>query len=220
MNLCVSRLPPWQGTLRRNIIDLNLSRVCVVSIALGACGLSTSRAQTASVKVPPDQWILTSILSKYNQLYDNAPNDIVKRKIDPQYREEFCAHVPASDVKGWIGTVWSINDRGPDKSLKLDLSVSTVNAVRGSYGGILIVENHDGYGVSKKNTAPHEITTIPVGSPLYDIAASLREGDVIRFNATFVPYWSPQDCYDNTSLVFAMVKYNSIQKLGYHLRLE
>jgi len=184
------------------------------------CGTSTSWAQTASIKVPADQHVLTAILSKYNERLLNAPNSIGQGKLDAQYRQDFCAHIPQGDVKGWIGSVWSINDREPDKSLRLDLSVSTIDLISGPQGIQLSISNSYGYGVDWNNTASHAPTTIPVGSPLYDTVASLRVGDVIRFNATFIPYVSAQACYNNNTTMFALVRFNFIQRLGYNIRLE
>ncbi|HEX2652244.1 MAG TPA: hypothetical protein VHN11_01155, partial [Xanthobacteraceae bacterium] len=123
--------------------------------------------------------------------------------------------IPAGDVSGWIGRVWSINDRTPDKGIRLSLSVDV--ALRSGPLGIgLFLGNHETYGIRKGSTHPHSPTIISVGSPLYDIAANLRDGDMLRFSGTFIPFISPQACYDSISYStqFALFRFTTIQRLG------
>jgi hypothetical protein len=87
----------------------------LVALALSACATYPLWAQTQSVRVPPDQRALSDILSKYNDLAAEAPNDIQRKKIEAQFHQEFCAGIPKGDVSGWIGDVGLVDDRGPDK---------------------------------------------------------------------------------------------------------
>jgi hypothetical protein len=123
-------------------------------------------------------------------------------------------------VSGWIGNVDMINDRSPDKGIRLKLSVETFDHRSGPLGIELSLGNDYAYGVFSDNTQPHPPTIIPVGSPLYDIASKLREGDVVRFNGTFIPYVSPQDCFKNNTTYFALVGFTSIQRLGWGILLR
>ena len=82
----------------------------LVALALSACATSPLWAQTQSVRVPLDQRALSDILSKYNDLAAEAPNDIQRKKIEAQFYQEFCARIPKGDVSGWIGDVGSVDD--------------------------------------------------------------------------------------------------------------
>lgn len=195
-------------------------RAILITVAFCTCDGSVSWAQTQNVQVPTDQRILTTVLSKYNELHDDAPNSIQQDKIDAQFRQEFCARIPRGDVTGWIGEVGSVDDRTPDKSIRLDLGVETIDIRSGALGVELSLGNYYAYGVDGDNTEPHQPTTIPVGSPLYDTAADLRSGDVVKFDGTFIPYTSPQACYDNDTTYFALVRFNSIQRLGSNMQLQ
>jgi hypothetical protein len=196
------------------------SPTILMALALSVCLASPLWAQTQSVQVPADQRSLSDILSKYNDLDTAAPNEIQRKKIEAQFRQEFCAKIPRGDVSGWIGEVGSVDDRGPDKNIRLDLGVNIFDLHSGSFGVELSIGNYYAYGVTRNNTQPHEPTEIPIRSPLYDLTANLRSGDVVRFSATFIPYVSAQACYDNNTTWFALVRFNSIQKLGWNIRLQ
>jgi uncharacterized protein YecT (DUF1311 family) len=71
--------------------------------------------QPQCVVVPAEQKELSSILSRFNVLSNNAPNDIQREKLEPAFRKEFCAKIPQGDVSGWIGEVRSIDNRTPSK---------------------------------------------------------------------------------------------------------
>lgn len=201
---------------------MTLSRVALVILSLTlSIWASPLRAQSyQSVRVPADQRTLSDILSKYNDLDAGAPNQIQRDRIGAEFRKEFCAHIPTGDVTGWIGDVGSVNDRGPDKGIQLDMGVNLFDLHSGSHGIELSVSNYYSYGVSSQSIQPHPPTVIPVGSPLYEMAANFQHGDVVRFNATFIPYVSAQACYDNDTTRFGLVRFNSLQKLGWNIHLE
>ena len=202
---------------------MNLSRVTVivpVLLASAVCGASPSWPQAQSVQVPAEQRELSKILSKYNDLHEGAPNNIQRDKIDADFRKEFCAKIPKGDVSGWIGEVWSVDDHTPNKGIRLDLAVHTDDLAIGGLGIELSLGNDYAYGVSRNNTQPHPPTTIPVGSLLYDVVSNLRQGDAVRFSGTFIPYISPQACYDNNTTYFALVRFTSIQRLGWNIHLQ
>jgi hypothetical protein len=96
--------------------------------------------------------------------------------------------------------------------------VHTINLFSGGLGVELSLGNT--YGISERNTQQHSPTIIPVGSPLYELASNLREGDAIIFSGTFVPYTSVQACYDNDTTYFALVSFSSIQKIGYDVDMR
>jgi hypothetical protein len=187
----------------------------LVALALSACATSPLWAQTQSVRVPPDQRALSDILSKYNDLAGEAPNDIQRKKIEAQFYQEFCARIPKGDVSGWIGDVGSVDDRGPNKSIRLDVGVNLSDIHSGQFGIVLSIGNYGAYGILK-NTQPHEQTEIPVGPPLYDKVSNFRRGDAVRFSATFILYISNEACYDNINYTtyFGLVRFTSIQKLA------
>ncbi len=160
------------------------------------------------------QRALTAILSKYNQLSDAAPNDIQKRKIASAFYKEFCAAIPRGRAFGWMGEVSEIDDDAPDKGIQLELDIQTNNLVAGDLGIELSLGNAYRYWVSDDNTRPHSATIFPVGSPLYNTASTLRNGDTVVFSGTFVPFTSAQACYDTIGYAtyFSLFKFSSIRK--------
>src|SRR5665213_1885037 len=100
----------------------HLIRTVTAALVIGVCGASLASAQAQnSIRVPAAQRALTDILSKYNVLYNAAPNDIQGRKIASAFYKEFCAAIPRGSVSGWIGEVKSIDDYTPNKGDKARL---------------------------------------------------------------------------------------------------
>jgi hypothetical protein len=182
--------------------------------------LVASAQAPGNVAVPREQRELTNILSKYNDLYESAPNDIQRRKIEPMLKREFCGAIPKGDVSGWIGEVNSIDDRSPAKSIGIILAIHTDGLQNGGLGVELSLGNEYAYGISEDNTAPHTDTRISQKSPLYDVAANLQNGDTIVFSGTFIPYRTYEDCYNNDTTYFALVRFSSIRKTGWGLILH
>jgi hypothetical protein len=202
---------------------MNLSRVTLIiaaTVVVHVFGSQPLWAQTQSVQVPVEQRELSSVLSRYNDLHDSAPNSIQRDRIDVQFRSEFCTKIPRGEVSGWIGSVNSIDDHTPDKGIRLILGVNIFDLRSGPLGIELSLGNYYAYGVNSNNTQTHPPTIIPVGSPLYDIASNLRDGDVVRFNGTFIPYVSPQECFKNNTTYFALVGFTSIRRLGWNIHLQ
>jgi hypothetical protein len=201
---------------------MTLSRVAgllpaVLALVVGHS--SPSWPQGQGVQVPAEQRALSEILSKYNELYHDAPNDIQGNRIEAEFKKEFCAKIPTGDVSGWIGKVASIDDHTPDKGINLELDVQTGNLRKGSLGIVLSLGNDYAYGVQQSNTRTHSPTVIPAGSPLYAVTAGLRRLDVIRFNATFIPYSPPQDCYKNNTSYFSLIRFIKINRIGWNINL-
>jgi len=71
-HLCMGYLPPVS----------RITRVALMALALSICGAPASWPQAQSVQVPAKQRALSDILSKYNDLHYDAPNDIQRDKID------------------------------------------------------------------------------------------------------------------------------------------
>jgi hypothetical protein len=176
--------------------------------------ISWAQAQN-SVQVPAQQRELTSILSKYNDLHESAPNNIQRDKIDLEFRKEFCAAMPRGEVSGWIGEVNSIDNYSPDKGIRLSLEVHTQDLSSGGLGVELSLGNYYAYGVDERNILPHSSTIISVGSPIYNTISALRSGDTVIFSGTFIPYSSPQACYDNDTTYFALIRFSTIRKIGW-----
>ena len=202
--------------MRPNRVTTTIS----TALALWVCGALPSWAQAQSVQVPPDQRDLSDILSKYNDLDATAPNQIQPDRITGEFRKEFCAHIPTGDVTGWIGEIGTVDDRGPDRSIRIDMGVNIFALHSGSHGIELSIGNYYAYGVTSTNTQPHSPAEIPAGSPLYETAANFRHGDVVRFNGTLIPYVSAQACYDNDTTRFALVRFSSLQRLGWNIHLQ
>jgi hypothetical protein len=183
----------------------------VISAALLA---APSLASAQGIHVPPEQRALTRLLSQYNDREASAPNDIQRKKIEPEFRKAFCAKIPTGDVSGWIGSVNDIDDDAPNKGIRLMLEVSTNDLSSGAFGVELSLGNRYAYGVDEENTQPHSPTGIAVGSPLYDKVAMLRPGDTVVFSGAFIPYTSPEACYSNDTTYFALFRFSSIRKIG------
>jgi len=191
--------------------------IITATAVLTVFGAQPSRAQTKSVKVPAQQRELSNIHSRYELLELGAPNTIQRDRIEAQHYKEFCAKIPSGNVSGWIGEVEQIDNGTPDKGIQLWLSVATLFLNR---PGGLSLGNFYGYGVDRETTQPHEPTLIPVGSPLYEIAANLTVGDTVRFSGTFIPYASPEACYRTFMTYFSLVRFTSIQRIGWGLVLQ
>ena len=194
----------------------------VVSLLLiSIVNLSSASAQTTqSVQVPAEQKALSDILSKYNDLAAGAPNEIQQKKIRKEYEREFCDHLPTGDVSGWVGEVEAVDDRGAGNSIELTLWVHTYDLHTAPGLGFDIVLQVENFG-EWKGLRPHAPTEIPVGSPLYDIAANLRSGDAVRFDGTFVPYVSKEACYDfHPAATVGLVRFKSLKRLGWNIHLE
>lgn len=188
----------------------------LLTLALTMCGAAPSWSQARkSIVVPTEQRKLTELLSKYNELYAHATNGIQREKVYPAFKKEFCAKLPKGNVSGWIGEVDFVDDNSPTKGINLRVSVHTTNLFSGGLGVELSIGNSYGYGINEHNTMPHPATIIPIGSRLYEVVSSLREGDAIMFSGAFVPYISTQACYDNNTTYFGLISFSSIQKIGY-----
>jgi hypothetical protein len=202
---------------------MKLSRITLImpnALASVVCGASLSWSQAQNLHAPAEQRELSDILSKYNDLIDGAPNKIQRDKIEATFRKEFCAKIPRGEISGWIGIVVSVDDRTDDKAINLELEVSTYDLKSGSLGIGLSLGNRYSYGVNSRNTQPHEPTTIPIGSSLYAVASNLRPlVDAVRFSGTFIPYASPQACYDNSTSYFSLFSFTSIQRLAGNIHL-
>lgn len=172
-------------------------------------------ALAQAVTVPVQQKKLTEVLSKYNALMGDAPNSIKRDQVRAQYAQAFCAAIPKGSVSNWVGTINTLNNRTPSKGINLMVDISTSSLYSGSLGVVLALGNQYAYGVSDKNTAPHAPTVIPVDSPLYNTVVNLREGDVIYFSGSFIPYASEAACRDtnNTSYV-SLFNFTSVKKIG------
>lgn len=213
-----------------------LIRTIVAAFVVGACCVSLVSAQAqSSVRVPAAQRALTSLLVKYNDLdkgtpSEGPPNEMQSKKIESDFRKHFCAMIPTDSVSGWIGKVNTIDDNSPDKGIRLALEVHTnslsndiINRNGGTSLGIqLTLGNYYSYGVSAQNTQRHSVTTIPVGSPLYNISSTLRTDDIIMFSGSFVPFSSARACTENLghSTYFSLFRFSAIRKLGHDLTLE
>jgi hypothetical protein len=191
------------------------------SVLLSQVIPSNASAQTTqSVHVPADQRAFSDLTSKYNKLYDEAPNSIQRDKLEKQYESEFCNHLPTGDVFGWVGSLtYEPRVVGSQNGIELNLWVHTEDMYSAVTGGNIVL-TLDNYG-AWKGLQPHTPTEIPAGSPLYDIATNLRDGDVIRFDATFVPYVSQQACIESRpAAMIGLVRFNSLKRLGWGVRLE
>jgi hypothetical protein len=186
-----------------------------MSFALAICVDFTPAFAQGDIQVPPQQRALTAILSKYNDLRGDAPNDIQKDRIDSEFRKAFCAAIPKGDVSGWVGEVNSIDNDTPSKGIQLWLGVSTHDLFSGDLGVDLSLGNSYAYGVSDKNTKPHAETVIPISSPLYRAVSTLRNGDTVIFSGTFIPYSSAQACYENDTTYFSLMRFSVVRKIGW-----
>jgi hypothetical protein len=191
----------------------HLIRTIMATLVVGVCCASLASAQTQNnIRVPSAQRALSNILSKYSRLYDAAPNDIQKSKILSSYRQKFCANLPRGGVSGWVGDVWKINDNTPNKGIYLDMEVSIENLQTSADGAL-------GIGLWLGNSDASD--SLRVGSPLYNTASTLRNGDAVIFSGAFVPFSSPQACFQSLSgSTDFSFRFSSIRKVGSDLMLE
>jgi hypothetical protein len=202
------------GTIMRySLISL------VLALSVGSASLSWAQSQKG-VGAPAEQRELTNILSKYNNLYESAPNGIQKEKILPAFKKDFCSKIPKGQVSAWVGEVSSIDVDPAGEGIRLILSVNTDNIFSGGLGVELSLGNRYAYGVTDDNTQPHPSTIIPPNSPLFEATSNLRSGDAVIFSGSFVPYTSEQACYDNDTTYFSLFNFTSIKTIGYDVTIH
>jgi hypothetical protein len=189
-----------------------IGAITAAAVVAVSCASFASAQEEKSVKVPAAQRALSSIVSKYSELYDAAPNEIQQDRALSEFRKAFCVRLAGGVVADWIGEVNIVNDYTPNKGIHLDLTVSTANLNPSSSGALGI-----GLWLGNSDTA----ASMPVGSPLYKAASTLRTGDTVAFSGSFVSLSAPAACTNSlrTSTDFSF-RFSAIRKIGSDLALE
>ncbi|MGH8306845.1 MAG: hypothetical protein ACRER0_01080 [Gammaproteobacteria bacterium] len=167
-----------------------------------------------SMHAPAEQGTLTNIIAKYNRLDTNAPNDIQRDKIDTEYYQVLCAHLPQEHVSNWIGVVESVDNDTPGKGIQIIVLINT-HELSGALGVEFVIGNGYAYGVDAQSTKPHPPTIFPVGSQLYNVASELSTDDIVKFSGNFIPFSSTKACQDNDTSYIAVFHFTSLRKIGH-----
>ncbi len=126
--------------------------------------------------MPADEVAFVTAVKSARQQYANGSNEMAKGAARPARARAICAALPSRTVTGWIGKVETLTTNGDGK-------------------GVLSVGIAPDVNVKTWNNSLSDIsdrTLIEPNSPLFSVAVSLREGQVIRFAGTFFP--SQTDC--------------------------
>ena len=149
---------------------------------------TTAIAADRHVDAPTDESALAKMVFDGAAAYVAAPNDMLKAKTVHDRSVAMCTLFHGGAVKDWYGTVDQIDgdDRGNGI---LGVLVGTYFRLHPWNSGILD---------DLEAATSHKRSMIPAGSPLFDIAASLRKGQTIKFDGEFFP--DKTTCLRETSL--------------------
>lgn len=192
-------------TIARMVAHSVLAAICLIGNA------SFAQAQTATPQPPPEEQALMDVLSKYNRLYDAAPNDIQQAKLSPEFVAEFCSKIPTSPVSKWVGTIDTLNS-SDDGGINLKLQLTAENFYSSSLGLGLWMGNID---AQYPNTQPHAATEIAPNTPLFNTVSNMRVGDTVIFSGSFIPFIDSAACQswvDDSN--FSLFRFSNVQDIG------
>lgn len=138
--------------------------------------------ESLTIEMPANQLAFIAAVQKSREAYSSTNNDIAKATIRTQRKQQICTATNGYTDGYWFGII--------DK----------------------VTTNGDGLGVISVKIAPHIIlktwnnslsdigqnTMIKPGTPIYNLAASLKTGDKVKFTGQF--FEDEQDCLSESSL--------------------
>lgn len=168
--------------------------------------------------IPAREAALVNTLSRYNQEYDSAPNDIQRNKMRDNFGHKFCAEIPHRPVHNWVGALDSITPtpRPPGVKITIVLPVRFVDT--GSLGIGLSIGNSYEYGITRHRTVPIGSLAIKSGTPLYDAIAKMPDNGRanVLFSGRFVPFVNLAACEKaiHYATYFSAMRFDSVRYLG------
>ncbi len=175
-------------------------------------------AQPNPPPMPPQEAALINTLSKYNEAYDSAPNEIQQDRISSGFARQFCADIPRGTVHGWIGALMTLLPTNHPTGIQITIELPNRNLYSGSLGIGLSVGNFYGYGVGHRGTTSIGSLLIRVGTPLYNAVSKIPDNcrDRVMFGGQFVPFISSAACEKaiNYATYFDAIRFREVRDLG------
>jgi hypothetical protein len=132
--------------------------------------------------MPIPQRALIAVVTHTRELHGAAENDMLRGAVRPARAARLCQAVPETQAVGWVGTVAGLSSTNDGHGV---LTVRIGNRIQLATRAMALGDG---------NTA----TLIPVGSPLFQKASALREGQLVRFSRDL--FRDPSDCFRETSV--------------------
>jgi hypothetical protein len=132
--------------------------------------------------MPLDEQALIRVANTYSAAYAAGANDMAKGGTRPQRAAELCKYFPHHSAKDWTGTISTLDSNNDGN-------------------GVLVVQIASGITVGTWNNAMSDFqdhTLIPAGSPIFQTASAMKQGDTVVFSGDFVA--SDTDCLEEKSL--------------------
>jgi hypothetical protein len=165
-----------------------MKKVLLVGAAIAVMGTGSAGPQTID---RAGEATAVTLLDDYAVRYDQAANDMAKGALRPERGRTLCTKLPFISDRGavhdWVGTVETLSSTGDGH-------------------GVLVVRIAPHATVATTNNGLSESMTefktlIAPGSPVYKVAAALKEGQAVHFSGTLFP--SKVDCLFETSLTMS-----------------
>ena len=172
----------------------------------------------AFAAMPPQEAALLNTLSKYNEAYDQAPNEIQQDRVSTEFARRFCAEIPRGTVHDWIGTLETVLPTHHPSGVQITIGLPDRDLYSGSLGIGLSVGNSYGYGVTRDGTTPAGSLLIRAGTPLYHVVSKIPDNDYDRvsFSGRFVPFVSSTACEKaiHYATYFDAIRFYEVRDLG------
>lgn len=189
-------------------------RATVVGSVVALCTVSLP----AFAAMPPQETALLNTLSKYNEAYDQAPNEIQQDKVSTEFARRFCAEIPQGTVHNWIGALSTILPTHHPAGVQIAIDLPARDLYSGSLGDGLSVGNFYGYGVTRNRMDPVGSLLIRAGTPLYHVVSKIPDDDYdrVKFSGRFVPFATSAACEKaiHYATYFDAISFYEISDLG------
>jgi hypothetical protein len=137
------------------------------------------------LKLPASQASFVSIVSVAQSQSQNVANDMQRGGVKASRDQSLCAQLESLNVTDWVGTVKKIDSNSEGK-------------------GVLAVDVAPGISLETWNNGLSDIgsnTLIEPGSPVFQSASAMEQGQRVTFSGTFLPGNSHSgDCIKEASL--------------------
>lgn len=174
--------------------------------------------------LPAPQQRLLDTLSTYSNIYNKIPENallpIHQSAIVKKYRMAFCLAIPP-EAQGWIGEVDTVRLSQDGKGIGISVELDPYDTLHGVPlilgGGLLMVSNYlSGAGVSMEALRDYSRATIYQDSPLYKVASTISNGDLISFSGSLTSYKSQIACEQTLGItnLFGYMHFSKIIDLG------
>ncbi len=193
-----------------------MKRIIVLLAILLTGSIKAYATQIQDHPIPSQEQDLINTFSKFNQKYDEAPNNIQKLNIEQTYKKAFCHKIPKNKISGWVGSIDSIESDPKNKGLILMISLPKENMVTGNFGIELSLGNDYSGGMSISDIKTLQSTIIRYNSKLYKKISMMRIDDTVIFSGKFIPFANIKKCYSNIlyTTYFSLFRFSKVKSLS------